>query len=975
MQGQEGVGNGISRLEEVCWSDTKDGASVHQTLSSDGASGNMITRTVFKPQSGDVLSTIGKLGTERGVVYLKVSRSDEDTNNAGDVLEKWWVELAFDNTPVECSAGHSFVFPADCEPCPAGTYIVAGMTACKECAEGKFSPTQAAADPSACKQCSAGKYAVTTGNDKESDCVACGAGTYSLVAGAASETTCLDCIAGKYSAQGAATACVNCPAGTYAYLTSTGASDDSVCFECPAGKYSETPGAKGSVACAMCPDGSTSSPGSGSKNSCQTCPATLFLARDFPADECYIPESAEWRGECAPCPANSKRSNGHRIQDCLCQPGYEKVLDQSSDTGIFTCAVQNLCAVPKPCNRNTKKDSTLTCVPGSSSPPGTPSCVCDPRRGYMPKKLGKEKERGCTGLSRPLDGCRVDFDEGAAAGSQTDITFTFKLYADLHEGEHVDFILPDFTADSFQDVHVSASFTNDLTFLSDPIPGSKLPAPVTWAPVERPRWVQLGSSHIFDDIWRTQSSAAGCFNDTERSKTKLLAARTSPDLSMGKLRCGAHFDGARCDQEEAPFCNEDSGWCGITDAHKHAQASTDYDWTPCLDPPTHKAADRIVRTVDECAAVASSRSAHGFCIAQHSECFVATDAVVDRDFDILGEPQPCDPTNNGLGADEKIQCYKILSPEAEFRAWMAKSGQEVLVGAWSNAKSRKNKERFILTAKTTIPMGTEITVTTKHSSSDAARRLRLPAQGLAADSPRIMIVSSGDKRRVKQVFKAAKICTNPKIDKPAPETRTIAATEAIEIKLAVGDIRIPSGSLPEATEVVYGAEPFDAAATPITEDMTVAGPVTSFLVNFPEGEKAKEAVPISLKASAGSLELYEELKEDAQIRRSGAAHDRSLLQETATQDDEDEWEDPRSIVSAQLLQHWYNNIDKQWVAIPGGVVNAELGMVEGSLPPEVLNHGGYSGKLANLLVTTVECEPGTKHALRLRLRFRSRGDC
>ena len=295
---QDGIAEDITSLEEVCWSDENDASSVQEILRSDGTSGDTIARKVFKPKSGDILSTIGRLGTESGVVYLKVIQSDEGIAGgviAGGMLKKWSVELQFDDTPVECSAGYKFVFPTDCEPCPAGTYILAGQTTCQACPEGKFSTNQAAADPNACLLCEAGKYSTTTANDEAGDCLACRAGTFSTATGAASETACLDCLAGKYSSQVGATSCINCIAGKYAYSSSTGATSDAVCFECRAGKYSETLGAKGSAACSDCPAGSTSPSGSGSSELCRRCPSEFFLARDFPADECYIAEGAGWQ--------------------------------------------------------------------------------------------------------------------------------------------------------------------------------------------------------------------------------------------------------------------------------------------------------------------------------------------------------------------------------------------------------------------------------------------------------------------------------------------------------------------------------------------------------------------------------------------------------------------------------------------------------------------------------------------------------
>jgi len=209
------------------------------------------------------------------------------------------------------------------------------------------------------------------------------------------------------------------------------------------------------------------------------------------------------------------------------------------------------------------------------------------------------------------------------------------------------------------------------------------------------------------------------------------------------------------------------------------------------------------------------------------------------------------------------------------------------------------------------------------------------------------------------VFKTSKICSNPKIERPDPQSRQIS-TEAVELSLASSDIQIPEGAMPEGTDIEYGPEPFDDIATPLTEDMTVAGPVTSFVLNLPEGKVVTRPIPISMQVSGAALELYADVKADGDARRSGMARSRNLLQDGIDdQEEEEEWVDPHTVVAAKLLQHWFNDLEKQWVAIPGGVLNAELGVIEGELPPDVLNHAGYSGKLANLLVTTVDCEPAS----------------
>ena len=50
--------------------------------------------------------------------------------------------------------------------------------------------------------------------------------------------------------------------------------------------------------------------------------------------------------------------------------------------------------------------------------------------------------------------------------------------------------------------------------------------------------------------------------------------------------CGPQFSGTSC-PEESPFCSEGNGWCGNTEAHANAQASTAYDYCKgAYMPPT-----------------------------------------------------------------------------------------------------------------------------------------------------------------------------------------------------------------------------------------------------------------------------------------------------------------------------------------------------------------------------------------------------
>ena len=64
------------------------------------------------------------------------------------------------------------------------------------------------------------------------------------------------------------------------------------------------------------------------------------------------------------------------------------------------------------------------------------------------------------------------------------------------------------------------------------------------------------------------------------------------ELSNQGKRCGLKFGNAKCggggaapEPAWAKYCNEANGWCGKSDAHKNAQASTKYDFVANIGGP------------------------------------------------------------------------------------------------------------------------------------------------------------------------------------------------------------------------------------------------------------------------------------------------------------------------------------------------------------------------------------------------------
>ena len=113
-------------------------------------------------------------------------------------------------------------------PCPVGTYCVAGSAAPVTCAQGTYMLTTAGTAPSSCTTCPTGQYC------NASATAACAPGTYQPTTGATSIAACLTCPAGNWSntATGAAF-CGQCSAGYYCLAGSTVATST----VCPSGMY------------------------------------------------------------------------------------------------------------------------------------------------------------------------------------------------------------------------------------------------------------------------------------------------------------------------------------------------------------------------------------------------------------------------------------------------------------------------------------------------------------------------------------------------------------------------------------------------------------------------------------------------------------------------------------------------------------------------------------------------------------------
>ena len=100
-----------------------------------------------------------------------------------------------------------------CNPCPPGTWSVAGNTVCTPCPTGTYTDQWGS---SPCKICPAGHISASSGS---TTCVACPAGTNQTTA-----TECSPCQAGYYSPS-ASTECFNCAPGTFSEEGQGGCTD------------------------------------------------------------------------------------------------------------------------------------------------------------------------------------------------------------------------------------------------------------------------------------------------------------------------------------------------------------------------------------------------------------------------------------------------------------------------------------------------------------------------------------------------------------------------------------------------------------------------------------------------------------------------------------------------------------------------------------------------------------------------------
>ena len=151
-----------------------------------------------------------------------------------------------------CLAGkYSTAFGAPsattCADCPAGTYSTSmgeqSQDNCSQCVAGTYSSSVGAPTSVLCSLCHAGTYSLTLGSTSSASCISCQPGTFSTTLGAPLLDFCLECLAGTFALLPGASACQNCPAGSF---NPTNFSTN--CSLCEPGRYS-TGGTSGCLLC------------------------------------------------------------------------------------------------------------------------------------------------------------------------------------------------------------------------------------------------------------------------------------------------------------------------------------------------------------------------------------------------------------------------------------------------------------------------------------------------------------------------------------------------------------------------------------------------------------------------------------------------------------------------------------------------------------------------------------------------------
>ena len=264
------------------------------------------------------------------------------------------------------------------DPCPEGTYGP-GDPDCTNCPMGSTSPEgstnidQCFCDENyygevetTCMPCPANSTSPANADEIDEcvcdpgyarindECVACSPGFFE------NNDVCEECPAGRFQDLSAQTSCKFCPIGT-----AQSALGSNSCQPCLEGEYQDQ---TGQITCKTCPANSTSSQGSTNINDCVCDPGyervgdmcIACLVGEFEDNgtcmDCPINTYQDNPGEnsCIPCPANSTSQAGSDdIGDCVCADGYERINDTCEACGPGFFEMNDSC---EPCTEGKFQD-------------------------------------------------------------------------------------------------------------------------------------------------------------------------------------------------------------------------------------------------------------------------------------------------------------------------------------------------------------------------------------------------------------------------------------------------------------------------------------------------------------------------------------------------------------------------------------------------------------------------------------------
>ena len=342
-------------------------------------------------------------------------------------------------------SGSGMMSTSSCFPCQPGTFQSGlGTANCSLCMPGYYS----IADTSACSSCVPGKYSTAWGGENSYVCQFCDFGQYTKNS---SSTFCLNCTSGSYSSQNFSS-CLLCPVGKFGspnilffetcnectegqyqsisgqsmcdfctsgkYQTGTGIGTESACLLCPAGSYAGI----GAANCTLCDVGKYSSiVGALSSSVCKVCYGNTSAMRAI-CSNFTVCEAGMWLSNqtglstCQKCPAGTFQTGEGMLElsDCiLCSPG--KYISDEGSTSCSNCIVGTYST----CYGSPSSFSCIQCKVGKySSINAAPHACNNCSAGYFAEFEGSSVCSGCPAgsFSTSLGADNVSSCSGCIAG-------------------------------------------------------------------------------------------------------------------------------------------------------------------------------------------------------------------------------------------------------------------------------------------------------------------------------------------------------------------------------------------------------------------------------------------------------------------------------------------------------------------------------------------------------------------------------